>query len=109
MTIKFYRVIDRKPEHPELSNNGGDYQEGRTVAVEDGKILGVRFWSSWDGGFCHLCGKYEPFECNCETVPDERDWEGWETGEVLSGWDEELALSRLRNGGYALVQLSIAE
>ena len=34
--IKFYRVVDRESEDWSKSNNGGDYEEGRTVAVRDG-------------------------------------------------------------------------
>lgn len=100
--VKFYRIVDREPERPELSNNGGDYREGRTVAVEDNRVLAVRFWSSWDGDFCHKCGRYG--QCDCENVPVERDWNDWRDGELLTGWDEELALSRFQNNGFALIE-----
>lgn len=102
--IKFFRVVDREPEDWSKSSNGGDYEEGRTIAVQDGNPIAVRFWSSWDGGFCHLCGRYEPFECNCNNVAQATDFEGWQNGELLTGWAEELANSRLENGGYALIK-----
>ena len=103
MSTTFYVVIDKLSTNPELSSNGGDYTEGRTVAVRNGWPLGVRYWTSWDGGFCNLCGRYEPFDCNCSNVPDDRDWHGWEAGELLTGRDHEIALARLANGGFALV------
>jgi len=91
--IRFFVVTDRESERPELSNNGGDYDEGRTVAVYNGEPVAVRYWSSWDGGFCNLCGRYEPFECGCQ---GDGDTKGWETGEELTGDKHEMALARLR-------------
>lgn len=56
--LSFVVHVDRIPENPEMSSNGGDYENGRTIAMWNGYILAARFWTSWDGGCCRGCGRY---------------------------------------------------
>ena len=101
--IEFYVITDRYSERPELSSNGGGYTEGRTIAVRNGKPIGIRYWTSSELGYCNLCGSYGPFECNNDHTPFPRDLIDWKKGKCLEGEHYEIAFNRLYNGGFALL------
>ena len=98
-----YVITDRYSEKPELSSNGRDYTDGRTIAVRNGKPMGIRYWTSSEMGHCNLCGRYEPLECNNDHTPFPRDLADWRNGERLEGEHYDIALNRLYNGGFALL------
>lgn len=98
--VVFFAVTDREPVDWSQSNNGGDYHEGRTIAVREGAPFAVRYWSSYDDGCCPRCGRYDPFERDCATAPSERDFSGWASGEMLTGEAHELNLRRLQRGDF---------
>lgn len=81
MGVKFYRIVDREPEDPRMSNDGGDYRFGRTVAVEDGKPVAIRYWTSADFDYCPLCGRFDRHAAeDCPHMgADESEAAGWET------------------------------
>jgi len=102
--IEFFVIIDRESENPERSSNGGDYTEGRTVAVETSERtpFAVRYWSSADFDYCPQCGRYGT--CDHEDLsPTDYEFAGWETGEKITDKMEyDGAVRRLNNGGFAV-------
>lgn len=79
--VKFYRIVDREPEDPRMSNDGGDYRFGRIVAVEGSRLMAIRHFTSADFQFCHLCGNFDRHsyeECPCLGA-EESEAEGWQT------------------------------
>lgn len=75
MNIEFYRIVDRKSENSALSNNGGDYDFGRTVAVQDGAPVAVRYWTSADFDYCPICGVFDSH--SSEECPYLGNGQGW--------------------------------
>ncbi len=81
MTTKFYRIVDREPEDSRMSNDGGDYRFGRTVAVEDNKLMAIRYFTSADFAYCPLCGNFDrhSYEECPRLGANESEAEGWES------------------------------
>ena len=98
--IKFVRIVDRESTNPAMSNNGGDYDFGRTVAIQNGKPVGVRYWTSADFDFCPHSGHFDRCTERCEEPePFHPSYvEGWESGEELEGEDAERAAWRFAQG-----------
>lgn len=100
--FKFYSIVDRASEHPELNANGGDYDFGRTIAVDDGTPTGVRYWTSADFDFCPHRGTFDRCEENCDyRRASIGEADGWERGTLLVGEDRDSADNRWRQGGFA--------
>lgn len=100
--ITFFVVVDRESENTNLSSNGGDYTEGRTIAVKNGKPFAVRHWSSADFECCPHCGQYSDHDLPCQRSV--MDLSGWESGERVDAMDAERFSSimlRLENGLFA--------
>lgn len=93
--MKFYRIVDREPIDPRHSSDGGDYQYGRTVAVEDGSPVAVRYWTSADFPYCPLCGRFDSHSVEeCFSLgADEGEGDGWEGGVLLTGTEAEVMAS----------------
>lgn len=108
MNVQFYHVVDRMSSNPAMSANGGDYDFGRTVAVRDGKPVGVRFWTSADFEFCPHSGTFNRCDERCEGAEpfDARLVEGWENGELLEGEDADRALYRFDQGDRFFLHFS---
>lgn len=107
MNAQFYVIVDRESTNPAMSNDGGDYDFGRTVAVVDGVPVAVREWTSADFDYCPLCGSFDSHSADeCHTggkaAPSQAD--GWQDGELLT--DERrigIAYERIANGGFAVI------
>ena len=102
MNMQFYRIIDRESTNPLMSSNGGDYDFGRTVAVQNGQPVAVRFWTSVDFPYCPHSGHFDECEerrgCD-DAAPFEPSYvEGWQQGELLKGDDAARALWRFEQG-----------
>ena len=101
--VQFYCVVDRESTNPQMSNNGGDYDFGRTIAVRDGVPVAVRYWTSADFEYCPHSGVFNRCEerngCGDPAPMQPADIEGWEAGELLAGKDAEIALRRYESGG----------
>ena len=102
MNTQFYRIIDRESTNPAMSSNGGDYDFGRTVAVQDGQPVAVRYWTSADFPYCPHSGRFDECEerygCGDAAPMDARDVEGWQQGELLEGEDAARAMRRYEQG-----------
>lgn len=100
--IEFYVVTDRESENTAMSNNGGDYYFGRTIAVEDGTPVAVRYWTSADFDFCPICGSFDSHDADdCPCLGAEaREADGWEKGEKLAGDKRDVAAARFNGHGY---------
>ena len=57
--IKFFRIVDVESTNPAMSHDGGDYYFGRTVAVNQNMVVGLRYWTSAEFSFCPKCGRFE--------------------------------------------------
>lgn len=101
MTTQFYSITDRKSTNPTMSHDGGDYDFGRTIAVEDGVPVAVRFWTSADAfDFCPHSGSFNRCDERCEG-PEPFDASyvaGWKDGELLTGDDTARAAWRYEQG-----------
>lgn len=103
MNMQFIRIVDRESTNPAMSNNGGDYDFGRVVAVRDGKPVAVRYWTSAEFPYCPHSGNFNECEerqgCGDVAPMDARDVEGWQDGELMTGEDAERAAWRYEQGG----------
>jgi len=100
----FVIIIDRESTDPRKASNGGDYDEGRTIAIEDGRPVAVRFWSSADLAYCPHVGKYAECDEDCEGVlASAKDAEGWEQGQPLATELLGVARRRLASGQFARI------
>lgn len=100
--VEFFVIIDRESENAERCFNGGDYTEGRTVAVENNAPFAVRYWSSADFDYCAQCGSYGTCDHD-DLSPTDYDLAGWENGEKITDKTEyDTAVRRLNNGGFAV-------
>lgn len=95
MSIEFRMILDRASENPAMSNNGGDYDFGRTIVVKDGRPVAVRYWTSADFDYCPHSGSFNRCEerrgCGDAGTPYPADIEGWESAAILDGNDREIA------------------
>ena len=109
MTTQFYRIIDRKSENSAMSNDGGDYDFGRIVAVQDGNPVAVRFWTSADFDYCPLCGNFDRHSVeDCPAFGAEmREADGWQNGELLTGATHDNSMHRLNNGGFNPIRKAV--
>jgi hypothetical protein len=100
--VNFFRIVDRESTNPIMSNNGGDYDFGRTVAVRDGVPVAVRYWTSADFDYCPHSGTFNRCEerngCGEPAPMHPSDVEGWQSGELLAGEDAERAQWRFEQG-----------
>lgn len=71
MATKYMRLWLHEAADWRMTSNGGDYNEGVTVEVVDGKTAGGRHWSSSDFDMCWGCGRYttNPDCCDHYTGP----------------------------------------
>lgn len=88
-TIKYYTVTDIESTNPAMSNNGGDYYFGRTIAVNVSANppvpLAVTHWTSAEFEYCPLCGKFETnMDEHIERWHSDKDRAAASDGE---GWD----------------------
>ena len=101
MTIEFRDIIDRESTNPAMSNNGGDYDFGRIVVIEDGKPVAVRYWTSAEFPYCPHCGMFNECEerngCGDPAPMHPSDIEGWEAAPVLEGEAADRAMWRWEN------------
>ena len=103
---KFVVVIDRESTDSRRSHNGGDYTEGRTIAIDpDGQPVAVRFWSSSDFEYCPHEGVYKECDDSCEMLPPASlaDAKGWEQGQPLDPELVGMARRRLASGQFARI------
>lgn len=109
MTIEFRSIVDRESTNPAMSSDGGDYDFGRTVVVEDGKPVAVRFWTSADFDYCPHGGHFNRCEehrgCGDPAPLDARAIAGWETAPVLEGRAAEIAAWRWENRRTEMFQV----
>jgi hypothetical protein len=100
--IKFYRIVEREPENPALSSDGGDYWFGRTVATFKGRPFAVRHWTSAEFPFCPHEGRFG----GCDhggRVPYPDTYEGWENGTEIRGTEiRKREMRKLLGGEYAV-------
>jgi len=102
--MEFYRIFDRESSDPTAIYTGGNYHEGRTIAVQDGQPIAVRFWTSWEWGCCPLCGSYQFSNHRCRGTVMPRDYQDWQKGELLKGRAVTMAQLRLTDGGFAVIK-----
>ena len=102
MRVRFMVVIDRESVDSRMNANGGDYDFGRTVAIQDGQPVAVRFWASSDFQYCPHEGRFGECEPGCisTTLPASAA-EGWETGQPLATELLGVATERLRVGEFS--------
>ena len=97
MTTEFRVIVDRESTNPAMSRNGGDYDFGRTIVVEDGKPVAVRYWTSADFDYCPHRGTFDRCEerfCETPEPMHPSHIEGWEDAPVLEGDDARRAAWR---------------
>lgn len=101
MDVQFYCIIDRKSTNPAMSDNGGDYDFGRTVVVAHGQPVAVCYWTSAEFDYCPHTGRFNRCEerngCGDPAPMEPRDVEGWQAGRLLEGKDAEFAVWRWEN------------
>ena len=92
-SIQYFNVTDIESKNPSMSNNGGDYYSGRTIAVnvDTGTPLAVSYWTSADFDYCPVCGTFTRVdEEHCGRWHSPRDrapqsaGNGWENGRKSS-------------------------
>ena len=100
--VRFVVVVDRESVDSRMGHQGGDYAAGRTIAIQDGQPVAVRFWSSADYAYCPHEGRYGECSEDCEgVVARPEDFAGLESGEPLDPELVTLAKARLETGQFA--------
>ena len=105
--IQFVVVIDRMSVDSRMSSNRGDYTYGRTIAVQNGVPVAVRYFSSADFEYCPHVGAFE--SCN-ESCWDGRvfatleDADGWQNGTPLEPELLGVAEFQLAEGYFAKIK-----
>lgn len=107
--IIFISVTDRYADNPQMSNNGGDYYFGRTIAQRNGNNFGVYHWTSAEFSYCSKCGRftahndYDGDKCPENTASD-RDFENiTEENSVVINQDDrfwEMWMDKLGRGQF---------
>lgn len=104
--ITFVRIVDRESTNRAMSNNGGDYDFGRTIAVQYDRPIGVRYWTSADFPYCPKCGQFDSHTSKDCPVSEASmaDAKGWESGAPIT---DQRAIENnrfwLENGKFSMM------